>query len=474
MNSLNLELDSDDLRTVDLDNLFDVDLGNTATEINITPNNNIKNISLGNNSFKTPNLSVNDKKSNIGLELLVNKSKLSKDDKKENSLGSMNNSINLGNDFKKENVSINVKEFDSKKIAEPTLNLFGDDILNKKKEEPELLNLNSIELNDNPLNIVDIKKNDPLGDLNNPTIFNNPESIKTHDKKIPEVAIPPKEMSYDEVQEEKFKLLCILERLEKKGIKTHKKFSMSSGYEEMKHEFDRLKNQRDMDQSVKFQRKMLIAFVTAIEFINNKFDPFDVKLEGWSENVHEGINEYDDIFEELHEKYKSKASMAPELRLLLSLGGSAFMFHLTNTMFKSSLPGMEDVMRQNPDLMKQFASAAANTMGNNASAPVPSSSGGGSGGFGGLGGGGGFDLGNLMGSLGGGGGGGGGGGLGGFGNLMGDLFGGGGGGGGDMNDSTSSSRPSMNGPPDVNGLMETLSNNNLNSSSGSKSINLDL
>ena len=53
--------------------------------------------------------------------------------------------------------------------------------------------------------------------------------------------------------------------------------------------------------------------------------------------------------------------MAPELRLLLSLGGSAFMFHLTNTMFKSSLPGMEDVMRQNPDLMKQFASAAANT-----------------------------------------------------------------------------------------------------------------
>ena len=47
--------------------------------------------------------------------------------------------------------------------------------------------------------------------------------------------------------------------------------------------------------------------------------------------------------------------MAPELRLLLTLGGSAFMFHLTNTMFKSSLPGMDDVMRQNPDLMKQFA-----------------------------------------------------------------------------------------------------------------------
>ena len=129
------------------------------------------------------------------------------------------------------------------------------------------------------------------------------------------------------------------------------------------------------------------------------------------------------------------------------------MIHMTNTMFKSSLPGMEDVMRQNPDLMKQFASAAANTMGNNASQPpVPSSDSGG--------GGGGFNLGNLMGGLGGGGGGNG---LGGLGNLMGDLFGGG----GNDND-TSSSRPSMNGPPDVDGLMETLSNKNM-----SKTINLD-
>ena len=49
---------------------------------------------------------------------------------------------------------------------------------------------------------------------------------------------------------------------------------------------------------------------------------------------------------------------------------------------------------------------------------------------------------------------------------MGDLFGGGDSG-PDMSDSTSSSRPSMNGPPDVDGLMESLSNKN-------KTINLDL
>ena len=30
--------------------------------------------------------------------------------------------------------------------------------------------------------------------------------------------------------------------------------------------------------------------------------------------------------------------------------GSAAMVHMTNTMFKSSMPGMDDILKQNPDL----------------------------------------------------------------------------------------------------------------------------
>ena len=41
------------------------------------------------------------------------------------------------------------------------------------------------------------------------------------------------------------------------------------------------------------------------------------------------------------------------------------MIHMTNTMFKSSMPGMDDMMKQNPELMKQFTQAAANTMSDN-------------------------------------------------------------------------------------------------------------
>jgi hypothetical protein len=55
--------------------------------------------------------------------------------------------------------------------------------------------------------------------------------------------------------------------------------------------------------------------------------------------------------------------MAPELKLLFQLGGSAVMVHMTNTMFKSAVPGMDDILRQNPDLMRSFQTAAVNSMG---------------------------------------------------------------------------------------------------------------
>lgn len=166
-------------------------------------------------------------------------------------------------------------------------------------------------------------------------------------------------------RKEKAELLYQFERMEKKGQKIPRRFTMESDLDDMKNEFERLKRDKEVDVSVNFQRKMLVAAVTGIEFLNNRFDPMDVKLDGWSESVNESIGDYDDIFEELHDKYKSKSKMAPELRLLMTLAGSGFMFHLTSTMFKTNLPGFDQVMKQNPDLMKQFASATANTMSQN-------------------------------------------------------------------------------------------------------------
>jgi hypothetical protein len=161
---------------------------------------------------------------------------------------------------------------------------------------------------------------------------------------------------------EKFTLLRRFEDLESKGVRLTRKYTMDSSLDEMKGEYENIISEKERSNSVKFQGKMLMACITGIEFLNSKFDPFDVKLDGWAEQLNENITDYDEIFEELHEKYKSKAKLAPELKLLFQLGGSAMMLHMTNTMFKSSMPGIDDIMRQNPDLMHKFSQAAMNSV----------------------------------------------------------------------------------------------------------------
>ena len=160
---------------------------------------------------------------------------------------------------------------------------------------------------------------------------------------------------------EKREILYQLKRLQDKGYNIPSSYTMASDLQEIKQEYERIIRDKDIDSSIRFQRKMLMSFVTGTEYLNTRYDPFAIKLDGWSEQVHDSINDYDDIFEELHDKYKASGrKMAPELRLFISLTGSAFMFHLTSRMFKeSSIPGVEEVFKSNPELMKQFQSAAA-------------------------------------------------------------------------------------------------------------------
>lgn len=181
---------------------------------------------------------------------------------------------------------------------------------------------------------------------------------------VPHTQAPPVK-SFQEIRKEKESLLYKFERWGRLGVHIPKQFNMSSDIDEMRAVYEKIKRDREVESSIKFSRKALMACITGIEFLNNKFDPFEIKLDGWSESVHENINDYDDVFEELYEKYKGTSKMAPELKLLLMIGGSGFMFHLTNTMFKSSVPGIGDIMKNNPELMKQFASAALNTMNDN-------------------------------------------------------------------------------------------------------------
>lgn len=329
-----------------------IDIGNSKESV----------ISFGNEgSKKSGNINFGS-----GIELLMNEKR-----KNENPSKNPSTDIDLGD--------INELENELNELSEKTSsggvsksNLFKS-ILSGGNNTMKL-NTDNLDNNDDDLDsIADI------GPLNTGPIkigletAKEPPQAKTWDgfQKFNDIPVDPTKsiplqpvLNKEELLREKFKILRKLEDLESKGVKLSKKYTMESNLQEMQGEYETIIAEKERHNSIKFQGKMLMACITGLEFLNNKFDPFDIKLDGWSEQCNENLNDYDEIFGELHEKYKTKSKMAPELKLMFQLAGSAVMVHMTNTMFKSAMPGMDDIMRQNPDLMNQFTQAAVNSMSN--------------------------------------------------------------------------------------------------------------
>jgi len=172
-------------------------------------------------------------------------------------------------------------------------------------------------------------------------------------------------MDPEKEKKEKSEVLNKLQRLEQKGFPVSKRYTMDNTLDEMNQEYARLVDARSLEASLRFQRQALMSIVTGMEWANTRFDPFDIKLDGWSEAVHENVEDFDEIFEELYDKYKERGKMPPEARLVMALAGSGFMCHVSNTFLKSRMASVstDDILKSNPDLAKQFAAAAANQAG---------------------------------------------------------------------------------------------------------------
>lgn len=174
---------------------------------------------------------------------------------------------------------------------------------------------------------------------------------------------PAPRLSAEEEKAEKSDLINKLQRLESKGIAVSRRYTMDNTLEEIKQEYARLVDSRNLEASLRFQRQALMSVVTGMEWMNGRFDPFDLKLDGWSESVHENVEDFDEIFEELYDKYKERGKMPPEARLVMALAGSGFMCHVSNTFLRSRMPSMDDVLRNNPEIARQMATAAAKQAG---------------------------------------------------------------------------------------------------------------
>ena len=185
----------------------------------------------------------------------------------------------------------------------------------------------------------------------------------------------PKTQSYqyqDECVEEKALLLQSYHLLKAQGVKSDMLLDISADILTLRTEVTRMQTEINSQKCVKFARKALIAMVSGIEFVNSKYDPLGLHLNGWSEHIMTTLGDYDSVFMRLYDKYKDRAgSLSPEVELMILLGGSGLMFHLTQSFINQNVPKFTDVAKESPELANKIAGIMASKY--NKEQPVDSS-----------------------------------------------------------------------------------------------------
>jgi len=198
-------------------------------------------------------------------------------------------------------------------------------------------------------------KNSPTnGSKSSPKHSSKNNNSKEQPSFIPPPMVEKKELTPQEARMKKIELLRKLSELKTKGYDLSKSYDFNSSIEEMEYEFELLKSFANKRNGVKLYKNILLNTASAVEFLNDKYDPFDFQLVGWSEHMSVEVDSYDEVIEEIYEKYKgSGKKMAPELKLFMLIIASASAFHFSKSTFKN-LPGVDKILQNNPDLIAKM------------------------------------------------------------------------------------------------------------------------
>jgi len=160
---------------------------------------------------------------------------------------------------------------------------------------------------------------------------------------------------------EKYAQLLAIKRT---GIALTKEYNIHSDYDEMSIEVEYWSNYQKKRDAVDLGKNFMVNEVTALEFLNESYDPFGLKLKGWSEQIELNKQSYDSVLGELYQKYKNSGKkMEPEIKLVLMISASAASFHASKKMAES-LPGLDSVLQSNPELLSKLQGAINNNISN--------------------------------------------------------------------------------------------------------------
>ena len=132
----------------------------------------------------------------------------------------------------------------------------------------------------------------------------------------------------------KYDLLMKLADLVKtNGIQITTDYNMNSNYYDIKREYDYHVRVRGKKRAISTMYSGIICAAKGLEFLNNKFDPFGLNINGFTLNLESSREELLDVLMELYDKYLSTQGkeISPEMQLVFIFIKALVMTMVTNT-----------------------------------------------------------------------------------------------------------------------------------------------
>jgi len=241
-------------------------------------------------------------------------------------------------------------------------------------EKSEVVNLDTFDLGS-----PEPPKLTPQVDFSGPSeTWNGLENFNSQESFIPRQT--PR-MSDEHSQRKKYEILRKFDRLAKMGVPLRKRFTMDSTLDEMEMELEFIRKEKDMDRTVQQFSEWFVTGMGGLEWSSKNVGlvkAFGLKLDGLSEAAQMKVGDMEEDFEELYDLYGDKLRMHPLVRIPIRTCMMVYMVHLTNEMVhKSPIPNIDTILKTNPDIARQLATAAMQSQSQQRQAPAPQYSGGG-------------------------------------------------------------------------------------------------
>lgn len=156
----------------------------------------------------------------------------------------------------------------------------------------------------------------------------------------------------------RMRVFFALEDMKENGVKLTKKYTIDSNLEEMEDELALQSDRENRKGAIAMGKDGILKAVQWIERGNKYFDPIGARLNGWHRQMSTNINNYDPALGKFYDKHKHLITrIEPEIQIPLMIAASGFAFHCTQKYVEEH--GLQELVKERPDVLNKIQSAIA-------------------------------------------------------------------------------------------------------------------